>query len=283
MFDKLIEYYSQNPALLYYTIGAIALGIILGVAVVILSKSLRIRREQKQMTMQAIETLQAEIKPSNEQAENEPSNEQAETEPVDPTPAQETTPSEQNEQTDLSKDTQASQTETQSESENTSDEKKSDKPSRKKKQQVKDELSATADNNAIPQTQVHPEEQKRKPTSTRYAGKWIIFEENGRFYANLVASNGEILLRTEAYSALSGIKSGIETINKNVKADNFALSIDKNGKYFFKLYSSKTRLLCVSEVYANKTLCERAVESVKRFSQTAVVVREKDAQQNQQQ
>lgn len=274
MFDKLIEYYSQNPALLYYTIGAIALGIILGVAVVILSKSLRIRREQKQMTMQAIETLQAE---------NEPSNEQAETEPVDPTPAQETAPSEQNEQTNLSKDTQAPQTETQSGNENTSDEKKSDKPSRKKKQQVKDELSATADDNAIPQTQDQPEEQKRKPTSTRYAGKWIIFEENGRFYANLVASNGEILLRTEAYSALSGIKSGIETINKNVKADNFALSIDKNGKYFFKLYSSKTRLLCVSEVYANKTLCERAVESVKRFSQTAVVVREKDAQQNQQQ
>ena len=120
-----------------------------------------------------------------------------------------------------------------------------------------------------------PSDKKPDPKKSRYTGKWIISEEDGRYTATLVASNGEVLLRSESYSALSGVKSGIDTINKNIQKNNFALSIDKNGKYFFKLYSSSTRLLCISEVYGTKALCESAMESVKRFSLTAVVVIEK--------
>ncbi len=117
-----------------------------------------------------------------------------------------------------------------------------------------------------------------KKMQARYSGKWIIYETDGAYTANLVASNGEVLLRSESYTALSGIKSGIETINKNIAKDNFAISIDKNGKYFFKLYSSSTRLLCISEVYGSKTLCENAIKSVKRFSETAVVVRHSEVE-----
>ena len=117
------------------------------------------------------------------------------------------------------------------------------------------------------QTATNPQQ---KPKA-KYTGKWQIYSENGRYAANLVASNGEVLLRTESYSALSGIKSGIETIKNNIERDNFALSVDKNGNYFFKLFSSSTRLLCISEAYTTKAVCESAINSVKRFSKTAVV------------
>ena len=109
-----------------------------------------------------------------------------------------------------------------------------------------------------------------KPKS-KYTGKWLIYTENGRFSANLVASNGEVLLRTESYTALSGIKSGIETVKNNIEKNNFALSVDKNGNYFFKLFSSSTRLLCISEAYSTKAVCESAINSVKRFAKTAVI------------
>lgn len=110
----------------------------------------------------------------------------------------------------------------------------------------------------------------------KYAGKWLIYVEDGKYAANLVASNGEVLLRSESYTALSGVKSGIETIKNNVAKNNFAISLDKNGNFFFKLYSSSTRLLCVSEGYSAKAVCESAVESVKRFAKTAVIEIKKD-------
>jgi len=115
-----------------------------------------------------------------------------------------------------------------------------------------------------------PTQKETKPTA-KYSGKWLIYNDNGKYAANLVASNGEVLLRTESYTALSGIKSGIETVKNNIAKDNFAISVDKNGNYFFKLYSSSTRLLCVSEGYSTKAVLESAIESVKRFSKTAVV------------
>ncbi len=119
-------------------------------------------------------------------------------------------------------------------------------------------------------------EVQKTPTKTKYAGKWLIYAEGGKYAANLVASNGEVLLRTEFYSALSGIKSGIETIKNNIAKDNFAISMDKNENYFFKLFSSSTRLLCISEGYSSKSVCESAIESVKRFAKTAVLEIKKD-------
>lgn len=114
-------------------------------------------------------------------------------------------------------------------------------------------------------------ENTKYQSSVKYSGKWLIFKEDGKFAANLVASNGEVLLRSETYTALSGVKSGIETLKNNIFKNNFAISVDKNGNYFFKLYSSSTRLLCISEGYSSKAVCENAIESVKRFAKTAVI------------
>lgn len=107
--------------------------------------------------------------------------------------------------------------------------------------------------------------------NVKYAGKWVIFEFDGRFYADLKASNGEIMLRTESYTTLSGIKSGIDTLKKNIELENYAISLDKNGNFVFKIFSTAKRLLCVGEGYSTREQCEKAFASVRRFSKTATI------------
>ena len=113
------------------------------------------------------------------------------------------------------------------------------------------------------------EEIKEDTTNSRYNGKWIIYQAEERYFADLKASNGELMLRTETYSSLSGIKSGIETLKKNIEAENFAINLDKNGNFVFKIFSTSKRLLCVGEGYSTREQCEKAFVSVKRFSKTA--------------
>lgn len=109
--------------------------------------------------------------------------------------------------------------------------------------------------------------------NTRYSGKWLIVQEENRYSALLKASNGETMLSTESYTSLSGIKSGIDTLKKNIEKENYAINLDKNGNFVFKIFSTSNRLLCVGEGYSTREQCEKAFQSVKRFSKTAVIVR----------
>ena len=107
-----------------------------------------------------------------------------------------------------------------------------------------------------------------KPATDKKAlGKWIIKEKGeGEFVAYLYANNKEIMLTSETYSSPDGAKKGIATIKKNAAIDeNFTYYRDKNKNYFFKLKTSKNRLLCAGETYANKSACLKSIESVKNF------------------
>lgn len=125
---------------------------------------------------------------------------------------------------------------------------------------------------------VAPLEQKPAQAHKQaYAGKWVIVKgEDGKYYAKLLASNGGVLLKTENYSSLSGVKNGIQTIKKNVDGGNFATSIDKYGHYCFKLFSMSNRLICQSEDYSSKAKCESGINSVKRFAKTDLIINEID-------
>lgn len=116
------------------------------------------------------------------------------------------------------------------------------------------------------------EENQTEDIIIKYAGKWEIKQEDGRYFADLKASNGEIMLRTETYSSLSGTKSGIETLKKNIEMENYAINLDKNGNFVFKIFSTARRLLCIGEGYSTREQCEKAFGSVKRFSKTAKII-----------
>lgn len=115
-----------------------------------------------------------------------------------------------------------------------------------------------------------------KPKTTReYTGKWKIKKEDGKFYAELTASNGGILLKTELYSSMSSLKNGIETLKKNIETGNIVITFDKNGHYRFKVFNHTNRLICISESYSSKAKCESGILSVKRFAKSdAIIVEE---------
>lgn len=111
----------------------------------------------------------------------------------------------------------------------------------------------------------------------RYAGKWVIRknEEMDTYRFELLASNGEKLLSSIDYTSVAGARGGIKTHRANIAKGNFTIAMSKNRQYFFKLLSGSKQILCTGETYKTKTRCESAIESVKRFAETAVVVVDK--------
>ncbi len=119
---------------------------------------------------------------------------------------------------------------------------------------------------------------------SRYTGKWVICrvivaESDGKekaetdesYFFELRASNGEKLLSSEEYTTYNGVLSGIKTHKENILRNNFKITLSKKGDYIFKLLSGKNMLLCMGENYKTRARCERAIESTKRFAQTAVI------------
>ena len=121
-------------------------------------------------------------------------------------------------------------------------------------------------------------EDEEETENSRYAGKWLICrvltDDNAQdemYFFELRASNGEKLLSSEEYTSYSGALKGIETHKSNIAKGNFKITLSKKGDYIFKLLSGKNMLLCMGENYPTKTRCESAIESTKRFAQTAVI------------
>lgn len=110
------------------------------------------------------------------------------------------------------------------------------------------------------------------PVSTGMHGKWRIAETEDGFVASLYASNGVLMLNSEAYTTEKGAKNGIDTIKKNAENGIFQIKQDKNGRFNFKLFSLQKRLICIGASYPTRSSCESAIESVKNFAKTAILV-----------
>ncbi len=143
--------------------------------------------------------------------------------------------------------------------------------------QVKDEIAttkkSTPTNKQPKKSSVVVNDNKGK---TSYSGKWKIVQVEDKYYAELLASNGGKLLKTELYASLSGVKNGINTIKKNIDDGNFTISSDKYGHYRFKLFSKLNRLICVSDDYSSRDKCDKGIESVKRFAKSAYIILEEN-------
>lgn len=115
-----------------------------------------------------------------------------------------------------------------------------------------------------------------------YTGKWVILknEDTGSYYFELRASNGEKLLTSIDYTSLSGAKNGIKTHKNNILRNNIVISQNKKKQYFFRLLNGSKQLLCTGETYPTKARCESAVDSVKRFAESAVVTVQKENEES---
>ena len=102
-------------------------------------------------------------------------------------------------------------------------------------------------------------------------GKWKITREGGKFTAKLYASNGVLMLSTEAVSTLAQAQKAVENVQKNARNNNFVIDRDKNGKFYYKLRNMQKSTICVGESYDTVAACSSAIESVKKFCGSKVV------------
>lgn len=113
---------------------------------------------------------------------------------------------------------------------------------------------------------------KEEPRKSAYLGKWKVEKtEDGKLFAKLRASNGGILLTTPLYTSEIGLKNGITAIKKSLAADNVTVTANKAGKFVFKITAPSGRTIVTSEQYAARFQCEKALDSAKRFAETAVI------------
>lgn len=97
--------------------------------------------------------------------------------------------------------------------------------------------------------------------------------KNGKVRFNLKATNGQIILTSEAYDSRKGAEGGIASVRKNAtNAGRFEHKTAKDGTVFFVLKASNGEPIGKSEMYKTKKSLENGIASVGKNAPDATVV-----------
>lgn len=89
-------------------------------------------------------------------------------------------------------------------------------------------------------------------------------ENNQKYYFNLKAKNGQIILSSQGYADKSGAKNGIESVKTNCSDDRkFERKTASNGKFHFNIKAANGQIIGSSQMYAGESGMENGIESVK--------------------
>lgn len=117
----------------------------------------------------------------------------------------------------------------------------------------------------IPEAEVREWKAELAPITALPNGKLEIREEEGSVIGKLIASNGEALFNTQAYSSKSALLSGIANIKERAASGNVTICRDKQGRYQFKVYSDNGMVLVMGETYPGKDNALSAANSMRNF------------------
>ncbi|HQV78385.1 MAG TPA: YegP family protein [Chitinophagales bacterium] len=104
-------------------------------------------------------------------------------------------------------------------------------------------------------------------------GKFVIkTQKDGQFYFNLLAGNGQSILKSEAYTTKQACENGIASVKSNAGNDaRFEKKESKNGKPFFNLKAGNGQIIGSSELYETTASRDNGIESVKNNAPDASV------------
>lgn len=105
------------------------------------------------------------------------------------------------------------------------------------------------------------------------AGKFEIKKStNGKYFFNLKAGNGQIILTSETYETKAACENGIESVRKNAAdAGRFEKRESKNGDPYFVLKAANGQEIGRSETYSSDAACQNGIESVQKNAPTAEI------------
>lgn len=105
--------------------------------------------------------------------------------------------------------------------------------------------------------------------------KFEIFksEKNGKFYFNLKAGNGQVVLSSQGYANKAGAKNGIASVQTNGNnVDNYEVKVASNGKHHFNLLSANKKIIGSSQMYASKDSMNKGIKAVITASEKDTIV-----------
>jgi hypothetical protein len=97
--------------------------------------------------------------------------------------------------------------------------------------------------------------------ATATKGSFEVFESevDGRWYFHLLASNGQIVLRSQSYSSEAAAKKGVKSVQSNGKNQSrFEVLEAINGEFYVNLEASNGEIIGTTETYASKSNAERS-------------------------
>ena len=217
LFSNLVEFINQNPLVFYSAIVVLVLLVVMIVILVCVNANKK-RRKEEQPQIEETDVVVESVTEENEEVTEEGVVEEKgqkeevleETKPV----LEESTPKEVLEET-------------------------------KPKKRVKKEKSVEGQ---VEETKVVEEEvemAEKKPVKKEVVveekkqrvvnGKYEVYTDGTSYFYTLKASNGEVLIKSEAYASKNSVLEAIEAIKRNVEVGTIAVREDKHGLYQFVL------------------------------------------------
>lgn len=97
-------------------------------------------------------------------------------------------------------------------------------------------------------------------------------DKSDQFRFNLKASNGQVILSSEAYKTKASCDNGIASVRKNSQDDaKYDRKTAKDGSPYFNLKASNGQVIGASQMYSNASAMENGIASVKKNAADAVV------------
>lgn len=97
-------------------------------------------------------------------------------------------------------------------------------------------------------------------------GTFTLFKgsSDGRYYFNLKASNGEIILQSQGYIYKSSAEAGISSVKSNSQIDSrYSQQKSITGDHYFILKAANGETIGRSQMYSSSQAMEVGIASVK--------------------
>ncbi|MDL5512237.1 YegP family protein [Arenibacter sp. M-2] len=97
-------------------------------------------------------------------------------------------------------------------------------------------------------------------------------DKSDQFRFNLKASNGQVILSSEAYKTKASCENGIASVKANSTDDNkYERKTAKNGNPYFNLKATNGQVIGSSEMYSSTSAMENGIASVKNNATEASI------------
>ncbi len=88
--------------------------------------------------------------------------------------------------------------------------------------------------------------------------------KNGEFFFNLLAGNGQGILKSEMYRSKAAALNGIASVQTNCGDDDrYECKTSGNGKAYFVLKAKNHQIIGQSQMYESEAGCANGIASVK--------------------